>query len=323
VSALLVTSGSDVTEPDSGRPEEIKAVPVRHPGRWLAAGLVLLVVVSLSDSMATNPRFQWGVVGDYLLSSRVLRGLAATIELTVISMAIGISLGLVLALMRLSPNPLVSSASWIYIWFFRGTPVFVQIILWYNISALYPRISIGLPFGGPQLLHGNANSLITVFVAAVLALGLNEAAYMSEIVRAGILSVSEGQTEAAYALGMTRLKTMRRIVLPQAMRLIIPPTGNETISMLKTTSLVSAIAYTELLYSVQQIYAVNYETIPLLFVASIWYLAMTSVLSVGQYYVERHYRRGSSRELPPTPLERLRRAILIPHARVELPEGRP
>ncbi len=311
-----------MSEPAPGRPEEIKAVPVRHPGRWLAAGLVLLLVVSLADSMATNPRFQWGVVGDYLFSSRVLRGLAATIELTVISMAIGISLGLVLALMRLSPNPLVSSASWIYIWFFRGTPVFVQIILWYNISALYPRISLGLPFGGPQLLHGNANSLITVFVAAVLALGLNEAAYMSEIVRAGILSVSEGQTEAAYALGMTRLRTMRRIVLPQAMRLIIPPTGNETISMLKTTSLVSAIAYTELLYSVQQIYAVNYETIPLLFVASIWYLVVTSVLSVGQYYVERHYRRGSSRQLPPTPLGRLRRALLIPHARLELPEGR-
>jgi polar amino acid transport system permease protein len=224
-------------------------------------------------------------------------------------MAIGISLGLLLAVMRLSPNPLVSSASWVYVWLFRGTPVYVQILFWAYVSALYPRLSLGLPFGGPQFLHANANTLISLFVAAILGLGLNEAAYMAEIIRAGILSVSDGQTEAAYALGMTRLKTMRRIVLPQAMRLIIPPTGNETISMLKTTSLVSVIAYTELLYSVQQIYAVNYETIPLLIVASIWYLAVTSVLSVGQYYIERRYRRGSARTLPPTALTILRRNL--------------
>ncbi len=224
-------------------------------------------------------------------------------------MAVGITLGVVLAIMRLSPNPLVSGASWVYVWLFRGTPVFVQIIFWFNIAALYPRLSLGLPFGGPQFAHANANTLITTFAAAILGLGLNEAAYMSEIVRAGILSVSEGQTEAAYALGMTRLKTMRRIVLPQAMRLIIPPTGNETISMLKTSSLVSEIAFTELLFASQQIYAVNYETIPLLIVASIWYLVVTSVLSVGQYYLERRFRRGSARELPPTPLQRLRRRL--------------
>jgi polar amino acid transport system permease protein len=301
---------------------EIRAVPVRRPGRWVATALVLFVAVSLVDSVATNSRFQWGVIGDYLFSSRVLHGLLATLELTAISMAIGIALGLLLAIMRLSPNPLVSTASWVYIWLFRGTPVFVQIIFWYYIAALYPRLSLGLPFGGPQFAHGNANTLITTFTAAILALGLNEAAYMSEIVRAGILSVSEGQTEAAYALGMTRLKTMRRIVLPQAMRLVIPPTGNETISMLKTTSLVSFISYTELLYTVQQIYAVNYETIPLLIVASIWYLAVTSVLSVGQYYVERYYGRGSSQELPRTPLQRMRRMLFsFDHAQVEIPQG--
>jgi polar amino acid transport system permease protein len=312
-------------EPTAVEAEAIRAVPVRHPGRWFAAAAVALLLITLADSVATNKRFQWGVIGHYLFVGRVLHGLVATLELTVISMAIGITLGLVLAVMRLSPNPLVSTASWVYIWFFRGTPVFVQIIFWYNIAALYPRLSFGLPFGGPQFAHANTNSLITTFAAAILALGLNEAAYMAEIVRAGILSVNEGQTEAAYALGMTRLKTMRRIVLPQAMRLIIPPTGNETISMLKTTSLVSYISYTELLYAVEQIYAQNYETIPLLIVASIWYLAVTSVLSVGQYYIERHYGRGSRRK-PPT---RLRwrpggtrfGGIGISHVEVEIPES--
>jgi len=242
----------------------------------------------------------------------VLRGLVVTLELTALSMAIGIAIGVVLAIMRLSPNPLVSSASWIYIWVFRGTPVLVQILFWGFISALYPSFSLGIPFG-PQFVHFSANSLITPFVAGMLALGLNEGAYMAEIVRAGFISVEEGQTEAAQSLGMTRLLTMRRIILPQAMRVIIPPTGNETISMLKTTSLVSVIAVTDLLYSVEIIYARTYQTIPLLIVASLWYLIVTSVLSFGQYYVERYYARGSSRELPDTPLQRLRRNLRIRH----------
>jgi polar amino acid transport system permease protein len=291
---------------------------VRRPGRWLAVLLVLVLAVALGNSVATNPRFQWGVVGDYLFSSRILDGLLVTLELTVISMAIGIVLGVVLAVMRMSPNPLVSSASWLYVWFFRGTPVLVQLLFWSFISALYPKISLGIPFG-PQFVHADANSLITPFAAAILGLGLNEAAYMAEIVRAGILSVDEGQTDAAHALGMTRLQTMRRIVLPQAMRVIIPPTGNETISMLKTSSLVSVIAYKELLYSAQLIYAVSFQQIPLLIVVCIWYLFLTTLLSIGQYYVERHYGRGASRELPPTPLQRLRRNLAIRHARVELP----
>jgi polar amino acid transport system permease protein len=219
----------------------------------------------------------------------------------------------VLAVMRLSPNPLVSTASWFYIWLFRGTPVLVQLLFWQFISALYPRISLGIPFG-PELLHGDANTLITPFTAAILGLGLNEGAYMAEIVRAGIISVDEGQTDAGQALGMSRLQTMRRVVLPQAMRVIIPPTGNETISMLKTSSLVSVIAYAELLYSVQLIYSVNFKQIPLLLVASIWYLIFTSMLSVGQYYIERHFGRGSSRDAPMTPLQRLRRSLLPAHA---------
>ena len=294
------------------RPDEIKAIPVRRPGRWVAAALILYLSAALGKSVATNPRFEWGIIGHYFTSSRVLQGLVTTLELTALCMAIGIVIGILLAVMRLSVNPLVSGASWLYIWLFRGTPVLVQILFWGYISALYPRLSLGIPFG-PQFVHFTANSVISPFVAGMLALGLNEGAYMAEIVRAGIISVEEGQTEAAQSLGMTRLQTMRRIVLPQAMRVIVPPTGNETISMLKTTSLVSVIAVTDLLYSVELIYAVNYRTIPLLIVASIWYLIVTTLLSFGQYYLERYFGRGTARELPQTPLQRLLRTLSIRH----------
>jgi polar amino acid transport system permease protein len=306
------TEPSDLTAA-AARPEAIKAVPVRHPGRWLGAVIILFVAAAAIDSAATNPRFHWEVVRQYFLSRRILDGLVVTLELTVIAMAIGIVGGIVLAVMRLSPNPLVSGASWMYIWFFRGTPVLVQLLFWNFIGALYPTISIGVPFGGPVFVHGSANAWITPFVAGILGLGLNEAAYMSEIVRAGIISVDEGQTDAAQALGMTRMQTMRRIVLPQAMRVIVPPTGNETISMLKTSSLASAIAVTEVLYAAQLIYAVNYLQIPLLIVASIWYLIVTTVLSFGQYYLERYFGRGSTRELPDTPLQKLRRNFFNLH----------
>jgi len=286
--------------------EEIKAVPVRHPGRWIASAVVVVLAATLINSAATNPRFGWHIVGQYFFSSRVLHGLVVTLELTVVAMAIGITLGVVLAVMRLSPNPLTAGASWLYIWFFRGTPVLVQLLFWSFVSALYPKVSLGIPFGGPVLFSGNANTVITPFVAAILGLGLNEGAYMAEIVRAGIISVEEGQTDAAQALGMTRLQTLRHIVLPQAMRVIIPPTGNETISMLKTSSLVSVIALSELLYSVQLIYAVNFRQIPLLMVACLWYLIVTTVLSIGQYYIERRFGRGATRAQRLTPFQRLR-----------------
>src|SRR6266513_1959578 len=276
------------------RPDEIKAIPVRHPGRWVAAAIIVYLSAALVKSVATNPRFEWGIIRHYFTSSRVLQGLVTTLELTVLCMAIGIVIGILLAVMRLSVNPLVSGASWLYIWLFRGTPVLVQILFWGYISALYPRLSLGIPLG-PQFVHFTANSVISPFVAGMLALGLNEGAYMAEIVRAGIISVEEGQTEAAQSLGMSRLQTMRRIVLPQAIRVIIPPTGNEVISMLKNTSLASVVAYTELLYSVDLIYAVNFKQIPLLIVAVFWYLVMTSVLYVGQYFIERRFGRGFSR----------------------------
>jgi polar amino acid transport system permease protein len=288
-------STSELAEKRTERPEDIKAVPVRHPWRWVAALIVLVIVASLIRSAINDSNFQWHVVGHYLFDSRVLAGVVVTIRLTVLSMAIGIVLGVVLAVMRLSPNGLVSGSAWFYIWFFRGTPLLVQILFWNFIGALYPHITLGVPFGGPSIINANANSLISTSVAVVLALSLNEAAYMAEIVRAGIISVAEGQTEAAQSLGMGRLQIMRLIVLPQAIRVIIPPTGNEAISMLKNTSLASVVAYRELLYSVQLIYAQNFKQIPLLLVAVIWYLVMTSVLYVAQYFIERRFGRGFTR----------------------------
>lgn len=295
------------------RPEDIKAVPVRHPLRWVVAAIVAVVAADVIWSMATNSRFEWGVFRDFFFDPRILRGLVKTLELTVLAMAIGILLGIVLAVMRLSPNPMISAGASFYVWIFRGTPVLVQILLWNYVGALYPHITFGVPFGGPDLISVSANTLITPFVAGTLALGLNEGAYMAEIVRAGILSVDEGQTEAAHALGMTRLQTMRRIVLPQAMRVIVPPTGNETISMLKTSSLVSVIAVADLTYAAQLIYAVNYKTIPLLLVISAWYLIFTTILSIGQYYLERRFGRGSSRTQKMTPLQRLRLSLFPRH----------
>jgi polar amino acid transport system permease protein len=215
--------------------------------------------------------------------------------------------------MRLSRNPVVSSVSWFYIWFFRGTPVLVQIFFWFNIAAILPQITIGIPFTS---LHwvGITNRLVPNFLAAILGLGLNEAAYMAEIVRAGIISVEHGQTEAAQALGMTRPQVMRRVVLPQAMRVIIPPTGNETISMLKTSSLAYIATVGELFFVQKEISNFNFSIIELVIVASLWYLLLTSILTFGQYYLERYFARGASRQLPETPLQRLRRMLFHFHA---------
>jgi polar amino acid transport system permease protein len=288
-------STSELPTQAAERPDDIEAVPVRHPGRWVVAVIVLIIAASLIRSAIDDANFQWGLFGHYLFDPRIMRGVVKTIWLTALSMVLGIALGTILAVMRLSPNKLVSGFSWLYIWFFRGTPLLVQILFWSFIGALYKTISIGVPFGGPGIINANANSLISPTVAVILALSLNEGAYMAEIVRAGFISVSEGQTEAAHSLGLSRLQTMRLVVLPQAVRVIVPPTGNEVISMLKNTSLASVVAFTELLYSVQLIYSVNYKQIPLLLVAVFWYLVMTSVLYVGQYFIERRYGRGFTR----------------------------
>jgi polar amino acid transport system permease protein len=267
---------------------------------------VLLVLAIIVHLLVTAKAIEWGQVWHYLSVHSILLGAVRTLELTAAGMLIGIVLGAMLALMRLSSSAMMNMAASLYIWVFRGTPLLVQILFWFNLASFIPRITLGVPFGGPVAVSWSTNSVVTVFVAAVVALGLNQAAYMCEIIRAGILSVEEGQLEASLALGMTRGRAMRRIVLPQAMRVIIPPTGNNAIALLKDSSLVSVISMTELLYSVQLIYSANFETIPLLVVASIWYLIMSSVLSIGQVYLERHFGRGATRSPPPTPLQRIR-----------------
>ncbi len=296
----------------------MKIVPVRHPWRWVASAVVLVLLAMLANTLlfshvtrggVREGRFQWGVVGHYLFAAPILRGIVVTLELTVIAMVAGVVIGIVLAVMRLSPSRLLSSAAWVYIWFFRGTPVLVQLFFWYDgIAYLYQHLNLGVPFG-TALLTFNSNTLITAFVAGALGLSFNEGAYMAEIVRAGIISVDEGQAEAAASLGLSKRQTLRRIILPQAMRVIIPPTGNETISMLKTTSLVSTIAVVDLFQAAQSIASTTYQVVPLLMVASLWYLFFTSIMTVGQYYVERHYARGSTRQLPPTPFQRMRQTV--------------
>ncbi len=298
-------SAAEPTAPVARPDDPIVAIPVRHPGRWVSAAIILVLVAQLLHWLLTNPEINRSVIGDYLFESSIISGVEKTLLLTVIAMLLGIVIGVLLAVMRLSANPIVSSTAWIYIWFFRGTPVLVQLLFWYNIPTVMHSVSLGIPFG-PSWFATNPQTVITQLVAACLGLGLNEAAYMAEIARAGITSVDEGQNEAAAALGMSKGQTMRRIVLPQAMRVIIPPTGNETISMLKTTSLAFVIGFAELLSTSQIIYARTFQTIPLLLVASIWYLFLTSILTVGQYYLERRFKRGSTRSLPPTPLQRIR-----------------
>lgn len=291
-----------------GRPEAIRAVPVRHPGRIVSALVIALLGLMVVNMFITNPRFAWAEQWKYLFDENIIRGVQTTLWLTAAAMVIGLVLGVIVAVARLSKNPLVASAAWTYVWIFRGTPVLVQLLVWANIGALLPTVGLGIPFG-PEFITWKTFDLVPSLAAALLGLGLNEAAYMSEIVRAGILAVDEGQNEAATALGLSRMQTLRRIVLPQAMRVIVPPFGNETISMLKTTSLVAYVPYYELLFNVQNIYVRTYQVMPMLIMASLWYLFMSSILTVAQYYIERYYARGSQRSLPPTPLQRTRRLI--------------
>lgn len=278
--------------------EAIKAIPVRHYGRYVS-GVVVVGLLGWLIYAFSQGDVIWGTVSDNLFDTSVLKGLWNTIKISVLSMALGLVLGVLFAVMRLSKNPVTGSVAWLYIWFFRGTPVYVQLLLWFNLSLIFPVLNLGF-------YKNETVDVMTPFMVALLGLGLNEGAYMAEIVRAGIQSVDEGQTEASHALGMTSTQTMRRVVLPQAMRVIIPPTGNEFINMLKTSSLVSAVQYVELLRATSNIGTTSGAIMEMYFVASIWYLALTSVFSVGQYYLERRFARGSLRSLPPTPFQRLR-----------------
>jgi polar amino acid transport system permease protein len=303
------------TDTQTGRahPEAIKAVPVRHPGRWVAIAVLAVLVAMFVHMLVTNDKFMWSFVfssmGEgkrgVMFTGPVLHGLRGTILLTVLSMVIGIALGVVIAIMRLSTNPILSSVAWLYTWVFRAVPRLVLAILFGNLGILWERIGFGLPFDSQignlfgihdlnaQFYSIKATDLLSGFVAGVLALGLSEAAYMAEIVRAGIQSVDPGQAEAASALGLSRGQVLRRIVLPQAMRVIVPPTGNETIAMVKDTSLVAFVPVTyELFFQLQAISSRTFIVLPVLVAACLWYLILCSVLMIVQYFVERHFGRG-------------------------------
>ena len=297
----------DTSSPTS--PAAIDAVPLRHPWRWVAAVVIVILVVLFLYGAATNKAFGWDTYAKYLFDKRVTQGAWNTLQLTVYSMVLAIVLGVVLAVMRLSPNPVFRSVSWVYLWIFRGTPIYVQLVFWGLMPTIYKSVQLGVPFG-PSFFHLNLQGLSIPFLLAIVGLALNEAAYMAEIIRAGISSVPEGQSEASTALGMSWGMTMRRTVLPQAMRVIIPPTGNEVISMLKTTSLVTAVPYTLDLYGItsREIASRIFEPVPLLLVAATWYLAVTSVLMVGQFYLERYFSRGATRKLTTKQLEALAKA---------------
>jgi polar amino acid transport system permease protein len=258
----------------------------------VAGAVVLLLLVDLSLAIARNKSFKFGLVAHYMFDPVVLAGLRTTLELTVISMALAIALGVIAAICRLSPNPVLKLTSGGYIWFFRGTPVLVQLIFWFNLGIIFPNLRLGIPFTHVSFWSEPTNSAIRPMTAAILGLGLNEGAYVAEIVRAGIISVSKGQTDAALALGMRRGAVMRRVVLPQAVPVVIPPMGNEFIGMLKYSALASVIAVPELLGSVEHIYSTNLRTLELLVVASLWYLACTTALTIGQHYLERYVGRS-------------------------------
>ncbi|MCZ2527984.1 amino acid ABC transporter permease [Streptomyces sp. NPDC059506] len=292
-------TGPSATSPP---PAAIKAIPVRHYGRWVSAVVVFALLAMVVYAFSQGD-INYTAIPDYFFDPSILEGVRNTLWLTVASMVLGVVLGAILAVMRLSKNPVTSSVAWGYIWFFRGTPVYVQLLLWFNLGLVFPYINLGF-------YRDEWADFMTPFMAALLGLGLNEAAYMSEIVRAGIQSVDEGQTEAAHALGMSHGKTLRRVVLPQAMRVVVPPTGNEVINMLKTTSLVVVVQYFDLLRAGQNIAQTSGATVEMLFLVAVWYLILTTVLSIGQFYLERRYARGSTRNLPPTPWQKVRANLI-------------
>ena len=271
-----------------------RVVPPRRIGQWVAAAVAAVLLAMFVHTILTNPRFQWEIVGQFFTSGPILHGLVLTLWLTAAVMVCGYLLGVALAAMRLSRNVVLRAFSFGYVWLVRSIPPLVLLLFWYELASLFPKLSVGIPFG-PEFASVQTAHLFTGIVAAFVALTIDVSAFSAEIVRGGLLSVDHGQTEAAQALGLGRGRIFRRIVLPQAMPAIVPASGNMLISMLKATSIVSVIAVQALLYSAQLIYNQNFQVIPLLLVATIWYVLLTTLLSIGQYYVERYYARGSRR----------------------------
>jgi polar amino acid transport system permease protein len=284
----------------------LRVVPAKHPGRVVLAVVVGLLVAGVLFSFVTNPRWEWGVVAQWFFAESIVRGLLETLKLTAMAGVVGFGLGLVLALMRLSTSTLISSVSWTFSWIFRSTPLLVQLLLWYNLGYLYERVTLGIPLTDVTFVDARTSDLMTPMLAAVLGLGLHQAAYAAELIRGGILSVDQGQLEAASALGIPARDRSLRIVMPQAMRAILPTAFNEIIGLVKGTSIVYVLAHAELFFTVQLIYGRTQQVLPMLLVATVWYVVITSLLSIGQYYIERHYSKGAVRTLPPTPLQRLR-----------------
>ncbi|MDS0135967.1 MULTISPECIES: amino acid ABC transporter permease [unclassified Amycolatopsis] len=303
-----MTSDLRTRPASAAAPEEtLRIVPARHPLTWIAAAVVAVLVAMAGHALITNKAFDWPTFTRFVFQKSILEAVALTLELTLFGVVAGFLLGTVLALMRISRNPLLRAVSWTYTWIFRSVPLILQLLFWYNLAILYNEVSFGIPFG-PSFVSVGTMSLIPPFLAAGLGLALHQGAYAAEIVRAGFLSVDAGQREAAAALGIPAGRQFRRIVLPQAMRTIVPTAANEIIGLLKATSQVYVMALPELFYQVQVIYTRSGRVIPLLLVATAWYLALTTVLSVAQFSVERHFGRGTQRTLPPTPLQRLRAA---------------
>jgi polar amino acid transport system permease protein len=289
-------------------PAALTVVRSRHPWRWVAAIAMLILVAQFINGLITNPGWDWPAFAQYFTAPAVLHALWLTIQLTVYGTVLGFALGMALAAARLSKNPVLQTVSWTYVWAFRSIPLIVQLLFWFNIAYLYQNLSIGIPFG-PAFFSFDVNATISGMAAAVIGLGLHQAAYSAEIIRAGILSVDQGQLEAAAALGIPKRRQFFKIVLPQAMRGILPNAANEVISLFKGTSIVSTMAIAELFYQVQVIYGRNGRVVPLLMVATVWYILLTTVLSIAQYYVERHYAKGAVRNLPLTPWQKVQRKI--------------
>lgn len=279
-----------------------------RPGRWVAVAVLLVLASQFAHGLVTNPGWDWPVFREFFTEHTILRALALTLELTAYGTLLGFALGLVIALLRLSGNWLFNSVGWLYVWVFRSIPLIVQLLFWFNLAYLYDELSIGVPFG-PALVTVPTMNLVSPIGAAVLGLALHQAAYAAEIIRSGIISVDRGQLDAAAALGIPRGRQYRRIVLPQAMRTILPNASNELISLLKGTSIVSVMALGDLFYQTQVIYGRNGRVVALIMVATVWYIVLTGLLSVLQYYVERYFARGGPGQLPPTPLQRLRGGI--------------
>jgi polar amino acid transport system permease protein len=288
--------------------EVLRVVPLRHPTRWVASAVIFLGLTMFVHGLVTNPAWDWDIFFEYFTADSILKALRTTLWLTLWGAVIGFALGTVLAAMRLSKSPLLQVVSWTYTWLFRSVPLIVNLLFWYNLAYLYKTLSIGIPFGA-SFRTWNTLDLLSPMTAAIVGLAVHQSAYSAEVMRSGLLSVDHGQREAAAALGIPRGRQFRRIVLPQAMRTILPTGANEVINLFKSTSVVYVMAIGELFYQVRVIYNRNGAVWALLMVATVWYLILTTVLSIVQYYVERHFSKGASRQLPPTPLQRLRRSV--------------